>query len=209
MNKDELELRESYHLPKTEIRYHLLPLSERSLQKLSVKRRRIRGRFGGMSHLDETAITVSWKACKKSTLFGIKIRVSSNIGIKAFDASESYIIDNILPEDRGVVALNYAMILAIQLMLNSIKTNLFYDSPQIRDPLIHPQKDQSSLHVNLFPKLHESFSSIEFIPTVKGKLIERLRAKLQNLSVSKTNEIITGDISEVSNRALNCVPEAE
>ena len=55
MNKDELELRESYHLPKTEIRYHLLPLSERTLQKLSVKRRRIRGHFGGMSHLDETA----------------------------------------------------------------------------------------------------------------------------------------------------------
>ena len=64
LNKNDLKIKGSYHLPKTEIRHLLLPSSEKSLKKLTTKRRRIRNHFGGQDHLDQVAITVSWKSSK-------------------------------------------------------------------------------------------------------------------------------------------------
>jgi len=56
--------------------------------------------------------------------------ISSNCGVKALDASKSYISEKIKSENREIVALNYSLILAIQLMLNHIKTTIFFDTQQ-------------------------------------------------------------------------------
>ena len=203
LHKHDLELKEQYRLPKTEIRPCLLPSSEKSLKKLRTKRRRIRNHFGGQEHLDQVAITVSWTSRHDSTLFGIRLRISSNIGIRALDASESYIRESLDPESRNLAALNYALILAIQLMLHSVKTQVYYDSPAIGHPSGSVQKAPQSPQAQLFAELSKNFPSIEFIPSTKGRFIEGLRKKLDSLSKSDSNELTRGNISEILSKVQN------
>ncbi|MFV9646295.1 MAG: hypothetical protein ACNYWU_10780 [Desulfobacterales bacterium] len=49
----------------------------------------------------------------------------------------------------------------------------------------------------LFTELKKNFANIEFIPSTKGWFIERLRAKLVDLSEYKSNEIVAGNISDI------------
>ncbi len=197
LHKNDLNLKENYLPRKTDIRPLLLPSSEKVLKKLCTKRRRIRNHFDGLEHLEQVAITVSWQSSKSLTLFGIKIRISSNVGIKALDASESYIHDKIPSEDRTIGALNYALILSIQLMLNSVKTQVYYDYPKIDDPLLYLQDGHKTPYSMLFKELKNSFTNLEFIPSTKGLFIERLRTKLDNLYKGNSNEIVAGNIADI------------
>ena len=53
------------------------------------------------------------------------------------------------------------------------------------------------LLVTTFSELKKNFANIEFIPSTKGWFIERLRAKLVDLSAYKSNEIVAGNISDI------------
>ncbi len=200
LNKEALILKDNYHLPKTEIRPYLLPSAEKSLKKLRTKRRRIRNHFGGYDNLDLVALTVSWKALNTSTLFGLRIRISTNIGKKALDASENYFRDPIAPPYRGIAAINYALILLIQLMLHGVETVVYFDSPKMTNPAHHLSGEDQSPHAKLLATLHENFSEIKFIPSTKGRFIERLRTKLEDLSIGSSNEIVPGNMSEILNK---------
>lgn len=198
--KKDLQLRDYNNEPKTEIRHLLLPLSEKSLKKLRTKRRRIKSYFGGAENIEQIAITVSYKPSKSSMLIGIKFRISSNCGVKALDASESYISEKIKSENREIVALNYSLILAIQLMLNHIKTSIFFDTQRFEDPQKYLYKENQDQYQFMFKKLAENFKQIEFMPSAKGLFIERLRRKLEDLSISNNNEIVHGKIFEIENK---------
>src|SRR5262245_35789753 len=93
VSRKDTVLRSSYHQPKTEIRGLILPTGDQKLKRLSTKRRRIRSHFGGLDNLAEIAVTVSYSPLRTGILIGIKIRVSSNVGIKALDASENYVFE--------------------------------------------------------------------------------------------------------------------
>ncbi|CAB1078108.1 hypothetical protein D1AOALGA4SA_5873 [Olavius algarvensis Delta 1 endosymbiont] len=45
--------------------------------------------------------------------------------------------------------------------------------------------------------MHENFSDLKFVPSTKGRFIERLRTKLRDLSAGRSNEIIPGYMSEI------------
>jgi len=185
--KKDLQLKDYYHLPKTEIRHLLLPESEKSLKKLRTKRRRIK--------------SVSYESSKSSILIGVRFKISSNSGVKALDASESYISEKIKSKNnnREIVALNYSLILAIQLMLNHIKTIIFFDSQRFEDPKKYLDNEDQDQYQFIFKKLAENFKQIEFTPSAKGFFIERLRRKLEDLVVSNSNEIVGGRIFEIGN----------
>ena len=197
LKKEALVLKGNYHPPKTEIRPYLLPAAEKSLKKLRTKRRRIRNHFGGYDNLDLVALTVSWKALDTSTLFGLKIRISTSIGKKALDASENYFRDQIAPPYRSIAAINYGLILSIQLMLHGVETIVYFDSPKMTNPAHHLSGDDQSSAAKLLATLHENFSDIKFIPSTKGRFIERLRTKLEDLSAGSSNEIVPGYMFEI------------
>ncbi|MCP4404504.1 MAG: hypothetical protein GY801_45280 [bacterium] len=197
LHKNDLTIKDSYRLSEPEIRSYLLPGSEKRLKKLRTKRRRIRNHFGGFDRLDLNAITVSWRPWASSTLIGVKFRISSNIGIKAFDAGESYIREQVSPERRDIVAVNHALILSIQLVLHRVKTCVYYDSPGIDPTAWLCRPDQDNPHVTLFAKLSKHFPHIEYAPSTKGRFIERLRAKLEQLSKGDSNEVIVGNMSDI------------
>jgi hypothetical protein len=203
LKKEALLIKDNYHPPKTEIRPYLLPSAEKSLKKLRTKRRRIRNHFGGYDNLDFVALTVSWKALNTSTLFGLKVKISTNIGKKALDASENYFCDHIEPQHRDIAAINYTLILSIQLMLNGVETIVYFDSPKITNPELNLSGDDQSQHALLFATLHQNFSDLKFIPSTKGRFIERLRTKLEDLSAGKSNEIVPGNMSEMLKNVKN------
>ncbi len=127
----------------------------------------------------------------------MKFRISTNIGKKALDASENYFCEKIVPEHRDIVAINYAFILSIRLILHSVETHVYFDSPKMINPALYLSVENQSSHAKLLATLYENFSDIEFIPSTKGRFIERLRAKLDDLSVGNSNEIIHGYMSEI------------
>jgi len=182
--KKDLQLKDYYHLPKTEIRHLLLPESEKGLKKLKTKRRRIK---------------VSYESSKSSILIGVRFKISSNSGVKALDASESYISEKIESKNREIVALNYSLMLAIQLMLNHIKTIIFFDSRRFEDPRKYLDNEDQDQYQFMFKKLVKNFKQIEFTPSAKGFFIERLRRKLEDLAISNSNEIVGGRIFEIGN----------
>ena len=196
--KKDLQPKDQYHEPETEIRHLVLPKSEKSLKKLRTKRRRIKSYFGGTENMDLVAITVSYKTLKSSILVGTRIKISSNIGVKALDASESYVKENIYSENGGIIALSHALILPIQLMLNHIKTIVYYDAHKFKDPGQYIHKNDQQQYQYTFQKLLDNFPQIEFTPSVKGFFIERLRQKLDDLSLLNTNEIVRGRLSEIN-----------
>jgi hypothetical protein len=195
--KKDLHLKDSYHEPKTEIRSLVLPKSAKVLKKLRTKRRRIKSHFGGTENMEQVAITVSFKPSESSMIIGIKVRIASNSGIKAIDASENYITEKIEHENRQIVALNYSMILAIQLMLNNVKTTIFFDTQNIDDPQRYLTGEASNQYQFMFKKLIKGFKQIIFTPSSKGPFIEKLRRKLVDLSKSNSNEIVRGRIIEI------------
>jgi hypothetical protein len=197
--KKDLQPKAQYAEQKTEIRHLVLPKSEKSLKKLRTKRRRIRNYFGGIDNMDMAAVTVSFESFRSSILIGIRIKISSNTGAKALDASESYISEKAEPENKTIAAMSYALILPIQLMLNHIKTIIYYDARTFAEPGIFQGNGKLNQHQFMYKKLLESFPKIEFQPSAKGFFIERLRQKLYDLSMSNTNEIVEGGISEMIN----------
>ena len=163
------------------------------------RRRRIRNYFDGQDHLERISAAVSWKSMGTEILVGLQVRVSSNVGIKALDASENYIAESVKPEYRNIVALCYALIQVIRLMLHSVETTVYYDAAVIHDPIKQTSKDINETFQLFFNELAGSFKHLEFVPVSKGKHIEKLRAKLDQLirEKKKTNEIVPGNIWEI------------
>lgn len=207
--KKDLQPKAQYAEQKTEIRHLVLPKAERNLKKLRTKRRRIRNYFGGIDNMDMAAVTVSFESFKSSMLIGIRIKISSNTGAKALDASESYISEEVKPENRAIIAMSYALILPIQLMLNHVKTIIYYDTRTFTEPDIFQSNGELNQYQFMYKKLLESFPKIEFQPSAKGFFIERLRRKLDDLSMFSSNEIVQGSISEMINEVQQFYLEKE
>ena len=195
------EPKDSYHLPKTEIRHLLLPESERKLKKLRTKRRRIRAHFGGLDRMSEAAVTLSASRARSATLIGVRIRIAGHTtGLKALDASESYIQEPLSDDDSGLVAACHAMILLIQLMLHPLRTPIYFDRDRLGDPSRLAGRQPDPRLAGLFEALRESAAPVELIPVAKGKLLESLRRKLDSLAARRTNEIVQSEIHEILRR---------
>jgi hypothetical protein len=196
--KTDLILNDSYEHSPVEIRPLLLPTSPSRLKKLRVKRRRIRNHFQGQDHLAQVAVTVSWLAQGAQTLIGIRVRIASNVGLKALDASESYLLETIAPEQRGLVSICHALVLLVQLMLHPVKTLVYYDTRTIDNPLTRTTDMSGDRFQAFFDTLLECFDHLEFVPAPKGKYVEKLRRKLNQLGHDDpADEIVPGNITEM------------
>jgi hypothetical protein len=190
--KDDREIKPAY-IPETHpLWYAVAPGSEKARERLRTKRRRIRNHFGGLDHLGQIAVTVSLKQLGARSLIGIRVHVSSSIGIKAINGSESYILESVPPAQRSLVALCHGLAVPIRLMMHSVKTLLYCDSARIVAPA-----DGASVEGDLFTAMRGSFPCLEIVAVAKGRHIETLRAKLDQLSRSKTNEIVPGDFAAI------------
>lgn len=198
LTKKTKEIKSNYHQVSPSIRFALLPSSSKDLKRLSKKCRRIRNHFDGLDNLELIAVTVSLRAFNGAQLIGVKIRVSSSVGIAALDASESYVLEASEQEQAGLIALNYSLITVILLMLSSVKTVIFFDTDSITLPDVSDENEVSNNDcLGLFSQLSGAFKQLEFTPTHKGPYIERLRLRLFDLMASDSNEIKPGNIADI------------
>ncbi len=190
-----------YLPPQTEISQLLLPNTPQQLKKLRTKRRRIRGYFDGLHHMDQVAATVSFETFGTRILVGVRIQISSNSGLKALDASESYTAETLPCECRGIGTLNYALALVIQLMLNSVATVVYFDSTRIDSAAPSAKNPDYQMYQDFFQHLSGSFAQLECVPVSKGRHVEALRSKLKQLMVCRdTNEIQQENVREIMSR---------
>ncbi len=201
------KIKESYHCPPTALRPFLMPGEESKHKKLNTKRRRIRSHFGGLENVDTVALTVSTKHLASGELIGIRMYVSSKNSIKAITASENYILEDINRDQTANVAVCHSLILSIRLMLHFVKTIVYYDAA-IADGLKKEMEPPvSGQPISTFKQLIDCFPNIEFVAASKGKHIEGLRSKLEDISKQrKCNEIINGDFKEIVERVASGKP---
>lgn len=198
MTKKSQSLQASYLPPRTEIRSLLLADSPQRLKKLRTRRRRIRNYFDGLEHLDQVAVTVSWQQFGSRILMGVRIQVSSKTGMKALAASESYTAETLPSVYYSIGSLSYALMLVIQLMLNTVKTIVYYDSARIDQSALPGATVEGLQYREFFERLSESVEFLEFVPVSKGWHIEALRRKLvQLVNCPKTNEILEDNLQEI------------
>jgi hypothetical protein len=192
-------IQESYQPPTSDLHPLLMPDATSKLKRLRTKRRRIRNHFGGLQQLDQVTVTVSWRAMGADTLIGVRLRISSTVGIKALDASEAYFLESASPEHRGNAALCHAFVLCLQLMLQSVRTVIYFDVHAIEDP--STAADSDAPYLTLLRRLMPLFGKLTFTPTTKGPLLDRLRAKLDTLAGNRnSNEIVPGELQTVLRR---------
>ena len=201
--KKDRTIKEDYMPPTADIRPALLSDSPKWLDKLKTKRRRIRNHFGGLDNLSEVAVTVSWFKIGADTLIGVRVQVSGKAGFKAITGSESYALERLSPQYRGIAAICYAMVLVIQLMLHAVPTSIYFDTRQITDPLAWVQQAPQEPFAIFFTQLRECFPRLIFQTVDKGRHIEMLRSKLQQLALERTNEIVPGNIEELMEKVRN------
>lgn len=203
-NKKDIVIKESYIPSLPPIRSLLLPESSQRLKKLNTKRRRIRNHFDGLSHLDQVAVTVSLQPLGSLTLIGVHIQVSSNVGIKALKASESYTAEPLPVSDRALAALSYALVLSVQLLLHSIKTVVYFDSERIDKTVLAAPVEEVRPFQLFLGRVSACFDRLEFIPVAKGAHLELLREKLTQLAIlaktNDTNEIQQANLQEMVSR---------
>ncbi|HEY7772705.1 MAG TPA: hypothetical protein VIC26_05970 [Marinagarivorans sp.] len=203
LTKKTKELKSNYRHVNPQIRYALLPSSNKDLKRLSKKCRRIRNHFDGLDNLERVAVTVSRRTFNGAQLIGVKIRVSSTVGLEALDASESYILEACEPKQAGLIALNYSLITVILLMLNGVKTEIFFDADAITLPDISDQSEVAKNdYLALYSKLSDTFTQLAFTSVHKGARIEKLRLRLFDLIRSDSNEIKLGNIKDAINNCL-------
>ncbi len=177
------------HPPAVDLRYYLLPESEKQIKKLRTQRRRIRNHFGGLEALEHNALTVCWTETKKGTLIGLRLRVASRVGKKALDASERYLLEP--PGEPPLKAYCHDLVMPVHLLLNNIKTVVYVDGPGRDD--VEP--------TTFLARLEACYPALEYVRSTKGKFVEKLRRKLVDLKRGKSNEVRTGDFAEMERRA--------
>jgi len=196
MKKDR-PLRDNYAPASPPLRALLLPESAKTLKRLTTARRRIRNHFGGLENLDTVAVIVSWRPLGVECLLGVRIQVSSTVGLSAILASESYVCESLESGDRGPAALCHALVLIVQLLLHSPKVVVYHDRDRIPQPPSVPDALRSGGFASMFGKLQGCFEHLTLAPVAGGRHLEALRLKLDQLAKGRTNEIQPGRLVDL------------
>jgi hypothetical protein len=163
----------------------LEPLSESAQKKLRSKRRRIHNYFGGSDYIKQCGLTISALCSEKFPLVGIRLRVQSNAGIKALDATELYYW-----ETSGDLLGTYiqAACLVIRLKLECLPLEIYYDSLR----LMEPDAFAGSPAYLVWTQIISTFSTVEWHTveeSSRSPKMDELRRKLSALTTKPTNEI--------------------
>ncbi|MCZ6672324.1 MAG: RQC-minor-1 family DNA-binding protein [Verrucomicrobia bacterium] len=159
--------------------------SESAQKKLRSKRRRIHNYFGGTGYIERCRLTVAALPSEKYPLVGIRLRVLSSAGINALDATESYCWES---SSDLLGAYIQAACLMIQLRLERIPTDIYYDSLA----LVEPNGLAGSPAFAFWTQLINTFAEIKWHPVgerFRNPRMEALRRKLNTLATRPSNEV--------------------
>ena len=168
-----------------ELTSFFLPTGGSAQKKLRAKRRRIHNYFGEIGRISRCSLAVSLVMHRGLPLVGVRLRVLSNGDVKALDASELYFI-----EESGdpLGAYIQAAALMLQFQLESVPTDLYYDSRSLPEP----ESLKESPGFALWQEVASVFTELQFRAIAerpRSPRMDGLRKKLADLAARPTNEI--------------------
>lgn len=198
--KKDRPLRDDYTPAQHPLMASLMPESDRALKRVRTARRRIRNHFGGLENLDQVAVTVSWRPLGRDCLIGVRLQVSGKVGLPAIRGSESYILETLEQGERGSAALCHALVLVVQLTLHSLEVVVYHDLDRIPTPPTTLAAQSADGFAAMFGSIRDSFEHLTLVPVAKGRHLESLRKKLEQLAGGRTNEIQRGRLFDQRRR---------
>lgn len=169
--------------------------SQKYIEKLRTKRRRIRSHFGDVANIASIDITIASKKTPKGVLGGYLLKINAKQALKALmNASEGYCLDASFGHSLSPIF--YALSHIFCLHLTHIPITIYILSTENFDMCL---KLKTSAEIPDHPIEHsvklmlQHLTNVDILPCLKGPFFNRMEAKIDQLQHTKTNEIVTAD----------------
>ena len=181
-------------------------LTEKQLKKRRTRRRRIRSHFGSADSIAKSSVTLSCRTGRKGPLFGYMLNVAGHSGVKGLKASEGYC----RPAD-GQADPAYCVLHALAdiyfLELDHAPVELFVIPGDTLNLLrrLHTDSNHQNLAASAraLQTLLDGLSEYSVTACTKGRFHDMAENKLNQLTRSKTNEIVTIDFATMIQRVVS------
>ncbi len=175
-------------------------LSPKVLKGHRTRRRRIRSYFGSADNIATVALTVGTRVHRNHLLCGYVMHIQGYQGVRGLRASESYCLDRVLPPDPGLCLLHAACAL-FHLHLEEVKQDFFIippDALELAQQVVAQRLPEpaSSLHRSVRLVLN-ALPGVAVYPCVKGRFYTQMEQKLNQLTTSRSNEIVPTDFTDI------------
>ncbi|MBA3603366.1 MAG: hypothetical protein H0W50_06945 [Parachlamydiaceae bacterium] len=179
--------------------------SQKCIEKIRTKRRRIRSYFGDVANIASIDFTIASENISKAVIGGYFLKINARKSLKALmHASEGYCLDETCAHILSPIF--YALSYLYCLHLTQVPVTLYITCPQALE-LCKTLKTIGTVQDNPVKQsvqlllLH--LTNVEFMPCVKGPFFERIQAKLDQMKHRKTNELVTVDFKAMADVFLN------
>lgn len=174
--------------------------TQKYIEKMRNKRRRIRSYFGDVANIDSIDFTIASEKISKAVVGGYFLKINARQSLKALmNASEGYCLDQTCGHILSPVF--YALSHLYCLHLSHVPVTLYIASSQALEMCRNLKKTATVIDdpveqcVKLL-LLH--LTRVELMPCVKGPFFDRIQAKLNQIKYEKTNELVTVDFQAMT-----------
>jgi len=178
--------------------------TQKCIEKIRTKRRRIRSYFGDVANIDSIDFTIASENISKAVIGGYFLKINARQSLKALmNASEGYCLDQTCAHILSPIF--YALSYLYCLHLSHVPITLYITSPQALE-MCQNLKTKETVTDNPIEQsvklmlLH--LAHVEVIPCVKGPFFDRIQAKLNQMKHGKSNELVTLDIQAMTDILL-------
>ncbi len=176
-------------------------LSEHQLKQFRTKRRRIRAHFGSLDNIAATALTIGQRRTPRGIVGGYTLKVDARHGAKSLlPASEGYFLDP-AGEGEPVHALIWALSHVLFLQLEQRPLTLFLCDSDVAETcaaLIAGHNAKHNLVERMAIRLLGTVSKPQPQACVKGRFFDRMQAKLEQLTIHDSNELVRIDLQAMA-----------
>jgi hypothetical protein len=176
--------------------------SPKALKAQRTRRRRIRSYFGAVDNIAQVSWTIGARPYQGHLLCGYVVHISGKQGVKGLRASEAYGMDPAMAPDLAQ-ALAHALCEVFHLHLEQVKHTFFVipgEAFELAQQMMEPlPADASPLRRALHPLWH-AIPHKQLLPCAKGRFYEQMQRKLEQLTQSPSNEIVSLDFRDIAQR---------
>jgi hypothetical protein len=176
--------------------------SPKVLKAERTRRRRIRSYFGSVDTIAKVAWTIGSRHDQGHVLCGYVVHIEGKQGVRGLRASEAYGLDPAMAPDPAH-ALVHALCEVFHLHLEHVKHEFFIiprDVFELAQQMTGPLPVTSSPLHRVLHQLWQALCHKQLTPCVKGRFYDQMQRKLEQLTLSESNEIVSLDFRDIVQR---------
>jgi hypothetical protein len=176
-------------------------LSEHQLKQFRTKRRRIRAHFGSIDNIATTSLTIGQRSTARGIVGGYLLKVDARHGAKSLcPASEGYFLDS-SGGGEPLQSLIWALAHVLMLQLETLPLTLFLCERAVAGICVEliARRDTARDSVERMAfRLLRAAKQPRAQVCVKGRLFDRMQAKLYQLTTHVNNELVPIDLQAIA-----------